>query len=205
MKIDHFNRIRLAAIVLALVASTGARANTTDVMSSALGGAGVYDATTNLTWLSNANINGLMTWSAANTWAAGLVVDGVSGWSLPTSDTCSGYNCTGSQMGNLFYNALGGTAGQSITTTHTSNYNLFSNFRSDFYWSGTEYAPNTGYAWDFFFYDGNQSANGKYSNMYALAVRPGLVAAVPLPAAAWLFGSGLLGLVGVSRRRLALR
>ena len=28
------------------------------------------------------------------------------------------------------------------------------------------------------------------------------VSAVPLPAAAWLFGSGLLGLIGISRRRL---
>ena len=28
------------------------------------------------------------------------------------------------------------------------------------------------------------------------------VSAVPVPAAAWLFGSGLLGLIGISRRRL---
>jgi hypothetical protein len=27
------------------------------------------------------------------------------------------------------------------------------------------------------------------------------VSSVPLPAAAWLFGSGLLGLVGIARRR----
>jgi hypothetical protein len=31
----------------------------------------------------------------------------------------------------------------------------------------------------------------------------GVVSAVPVPAAAWLFGSGLLGLVGVARRRRA--
>ena len=32
---------------------------------------------------------------------------------------------------------------------------------------------------------------------------PGLVSAVPVPAAVWLFGSGLLGLVGVARRKKA--
>lgn len=33
------------------------------------------------------------------------------------------------------------------------------------------------------------------------APTPGSISAVPLPAAAWLFGSGLLGLVGAARRR----
>ena len=32
-------------------------------------------------------------------------------------------------------------------------------------------------------------------------LQPGVVNAVPVPAAAWLFGSGLLGLVGVARRK----
>ena len=37
---------------------------------------------------------------------------------------------------------------------------------------------------------------------FALAVpTPGAVSTVPLPAAAWLFGSGLLGLAGAARRR----
>jgi hypothetical protein len=30
---------------------------------------------------------------------------------------------------------------------------------------------------------------------------PGAVSAVPVPAAVWLFASGLLGLVGIARRR----
>jgi hypothetical protein len=30
---------------------------------------------------------------------------------------------------------------------------------------------------------------------------PNAVSAVPVPAAVWLFGSGLLGLVGISRRK----
>jgi len=74
-----------------------------------------YDTDANLTWLANANAAGTtMSWANANAWAAGLDIDGTAGadgWRLPASDTCVGYNCTGSEMGNLFYNVLGNTAG----------------------------------------------------------------------------------------------
>ena len=40
-------------------------------------------------------------------------------------------------------------------------------------------------------------------NRYELAEDGSIVAVVPVPAAAWLFGSGLLGLVGVARRKKA--
>ena len=229
MKIDHFNRIRLAATVLALVASAGAHA---DLMTSVSGGAAVYDATTNLTWVSNANlaatntfgVGGInpagMSWATANSWIAGMNAAnylGYNNWALPTTlqpdTTCSiqgggsssGFGCTGSQMGNLFYNALGGVAGSSITTTHNANYNLFSNVQSDIYWSGTEYALSTKGAWDFDFYSGLQDVPLKDNIFYALAVRPGQGgAAVPEPAGLALFGIGLLGLMA-GRRRLALR
>jgi hypothetical protein len=38
-------------------------------------------------------------------------------------------------------------------------------------------------------------------NYYGWAVHSGNAGAVPLPAAVWLFGSGLLGLIGVGRKR----
>ena len=50
-------------------------------------------------------------------------------------------------------------------------------------------AGNIGTAWDFF-------ADTQYSERYDLSI-----VAVPVPAAVWLFGSGLLGLVGVARRK----
>ncbi|MGB5717515.1 MAG: VPLPA-CTERM sorting domain-containing protein [Gammaproteobacteria bacterium] len=36
-----------------------------------------------------------------------------------------------------------------------------------------------------------------------MAFRTYAAAVVPLPAAVWLFGSGLLGLIGIARRRSA--
>ena len=84
-----------------------------------------YDTDANLTWLANANAAGTtMSWANANAWAAGLDIDGTAGadgWRLPASDTCVGYNCTGSEMGNLFYNVLGNTAGSLSNTGPFSN------------------------------------------------------------------------------------
>ena len=99
-----------------------------------------YDDVADLTWLQDANAAGAgMSWSSANTWVAGLDVDGVTGWRLPDAlngdgtGPCLGYSCTGSELGDLFYNVLGGVAGQSITTTHNSNFDLFSNIQSNAY------------------------------------------------------------------------
>ena len=69
------------------------------------------------------------------------------------------------------------------------------------YWSGTEYAPDTDKAWNFTFIYGSQSGNEKTINWAALAVHDGDIGTVPLPAATWLFGSGLLGLIGMTRRK----
>ena len=86
-----------------------------------------YDSTLNITWASNANINGLMTWDAANTWANNVSIGGVTGWRLPTmvdtgtagcdysiTGTDCGYNVqtraggiTYSEMAHLYYVTLG--------------------------------------------------------------------------------------------------
>jgi len=58
-------------------------------------------------------------------------------------------------------------------------------------WTGTLVsAGNIGTAW------GSSFQNTQFSEVYDVTV-----SAVPVPAAVWLFGSGLLGLVGVARRR----
>ena len=45
---------------------------------------------------------------------------------------------------------------------------------------------------------------GDYSGYYNLYEDPFLLRPVPIPAAAWLFGSGMIGLLGVVRRRKAV-
>lgn len=179
-----------------------------------------YDDVADLTWLADANAAGTtMNWTDANAWAAGLDIDGIAGWRLPDivqpDATCGsqsggvsyGYNCTGSEMGNLFYNVLGAvtelltTPIYHINTTYNANYDLFSNVNSRGYWSATEFAPNTYDAWGFTTYDGFQGTDAKLAHSYAWAVHTGDVSAVPLPAAVWLFGSGLLGLIGLAKRR----
>lgn len=222
--------LRLASAFCAGVFSLGLVASAEAALVSRLGGLAVYDTDFNITWLADANLaasdtfgvsgiagSGIMTWDTAQSWinavnTAGYL--GYSDWRLPTTlqpdATCAfqsgsvsyGYNCSGSEMGHLFYTELGGVAGTSIQTTHNSSLSLFSNIQPGNYWSGTEYAPDAASsAWIFGFLYGGQDADYKSANLYALVVRPGDVAAVPLPSAVWLLGSGLIGLFGFRRRR----
>ena len=77
-----------AAVVFiaALLSASVAQA----ALQTRLGGLAVYDTDLNITWLANANVNGPMSWTAANTWAANLsIVDAVNNitygnWRLPT-------------------------------------------------------------------------------------------------------------------------
>ncbi|MFK5950218.1 MAG: hypothetical protein QM500_15745 [Methylococcales bacterium] len=155
-------------------------------------------------------------------WAAGLEVGGVSGWRLPTvidtgasgcdnafTGTDCGYNVdtTTGEMAALFYDTLGNlayynTSGSGPQSGYgLSNAGPFSNIQT-FYWSGTEYAPDNSFAWEFEFNNGNQDRNGKTLGGFAWAVQSGDVSAVPVPAAVWLFVSGFIGLIGLAKRRV---
>ncbi|MDX2507827.1 MAG: DUF1566 domain-containing protein [Gammaproteobacteria bacterium] len=203
----------LAVAVSALVLSTSANA----ALVERLSGLAYYDTEADLTWLADANYaktsgydsDGLMNWSDANTWAAGLDVAGVTGWRLPdtllpdascdynTISSTYGTNCTGSEMGNLFYNVLGNTVG-SLTNTGP-----FSNVQSSHYLSATGYTGNALYVWFFDMSNGGQGLTHRSNNHYAWAVHSGDVSSVPVPSAVWLFGSGLIGLIGLARRKKA--
>jgi hypothetical protein len=86
------------------------------------------------------------------------------------------------------------------TTGGQANVGLVNNLQSYAYWSGAESSPGSGIAWNFASNVGFQDYINEGLQFYAWAVRPGDVSAVPVPAAFWLFGSGLMGLLGLRRR-----
>ena len=146
-----------------------------------------------------------MDWWAAQAWIGYLnktSYAGYNNWALPATPAATvtaDFNQTGSQMGELYYNELGGEARKSISTTHNANYNLFTNIQSYEYWSSTELLELSYTARVFHFSSGLQYIENKQNHVYAWAVRTGDVAAVPIPAAFWLFGSGLVCLLGLRR------
>lgn len=182
-------------------------------------------ADANYAQTSGYDADGRMNWQAAKDWAAQLTVGGVSVWRL--ADTIdvgndgvtyvndlfytgvdAGYNMTThSELSNLYYNVLGNLASYDTSGNVPQpgwglrNTGPFSNVQFDHYWSATEYAPITNRAWYFDMNTGYQLNRNKDNSLHGWAVRSGDVSAVPVPAAVWLFGSGLLGLIGVARRK----
>ncbi len=153
-------------------------------------------------------ISGKMTWYGANAWSHHLTLGGFNDWTLPTAALIpiggGGLYFETSQMGDLFRNELGLTSG-SVTISHNTNYNLFSNIQNNSLYFANNYGvsyfydPNT--IWLISDNGGAISGNYKGGMFYAWAVRSGDVAAVPVPGAVWLFGSGLIGLASFTRRK----
>ncbi len=195
----------------------------------------VYDIDRDITWLADANLaatttfrvpgiaaDGRMSWFTANSWIGSLNATtqnggvgflGFTDWRLPSAFNQDGsgpcgpvLNCTGSEMGHLFYDELGGNDNESVfdqtndTQEEIDNLALFSNVQSRLYWSGTELALGTSSAWFTSFRSGRQSTSEKEEFNFAWAVRSGDVAAVPAPSAMLLMGSGLVGLLIIKRR-----
>ena len=156
---------------------------------------------------------------------------GITGWRLPVITDTSAPGCdfayagtdcganvdtTTSEMAHLFYVTLGnlsrsdGTTGGPGSTPQPgwglTNTGPFSNLQARLYQSSTTYALQQTAIWNFNFYDGYQYVNHKNDSNYVWAVHSGDVgiaipSAVPIPAATWLFGSGLLGMVGIAKRK----
>lgn len=168
----------------------------------------VFDDDLDMTWSNT--FGGAMSWSAAQEWIVALNTSnagtgylGYKDWRLPTSDTCLGQSCTGSEMGHLFFSELGGAPNTAISQHHNANYTLFPSLLDQQYWSGTAYAPDSNQAYIFYFNNSLTNSLPKSSlGVHAWAVRDGDVAApIPEPEtyAMILAGLGLLGFI--TRRR----
>jgi hypothetical protein len=182
------------------------------------GGGLIYDTDRNITWYDAPAV--LMNWTQALSWAASLDVSGVSGWRLPSarnidgSGPCYGLNCTGSEMGHLYYLELGNQPNydahntgpfQNLLASSPEIYAYYKIYIA--YWTGEEVTTAPGNAWSFSFTNGDQNQTNtgdvgpEGEGPYALAVHEGNIGApVPIPGAVWLLGSGLVGLVAIRRR-----
>ena len=217
---------------LALCAALGANCANA-ALESRLGGQMVYDTDRNITWLANANLatsedfgvrfidpTGYTDADSALNWIGAMNSSnylGFNNWRLPTTlqpdPSCGtqdglgsrGVNCSGGEMGHLFYSELGGKANQDIATTHNTNYSLFQNFQSQgfVYWSGTTAgSQGRGSTWEFDFGKGVQFSGRNLNGAFMLAVRSGdVVSAVPEPES-WILVLSGLALIGWRLKRL---
>jgi hypothetical protein len=180
------------------------------------GGGLIYDDKLDITW---AQPDDSRTWVDAKPWAEGLTLGGVSGWRLPyisvaagagpftgspvDCNTASETACRDNELGYMFYYNLSGTSEQPIPPNGDPDVlALFPELQPSNYWSGTEFASFN--VWNFNFHNGNQlilNRSQSVINVYSWAVHAGDIRPIPVPAAVWLFGSGLLGLISIARRK----
>jgi hypothetical protein len=159
------------------------------------------------------NDDGTMNWPGALFWIDAMNAANYAGandwrlWSVLNSDgsePCGpAFDCKDSELGHLFY-IEGGLSQSEAITSSTALTAVFTNMQDSVYWSGTEYAPSPGLAWLFGTNVGFQDVGNKVGQYYGWAVRPGQVAAAPLPGTALLMalGFGALSLSRRARRRL---
>lgn len=168
-----------------------------------------YDPNQDITWAAEANINGNDSWDNQVAWAEGLTIGGITGWRLGNMDRNRNgviINCAVATEADCLDNEYGYLYFQH--SVNAVNPNPFSNLlqgQNAVYWSESELGILTAAAdgaWLFDFQTGGLATNLKTSTAHlAWAVRTGDVpAVVPVPGAVWLFGFGLLGLIGIARK-----
>lgn len=169
-----------------------------------LGGLAYYDPNLDLTWAADATLSGLVGWNAANTWVASLTIGGVGGWRLANMDvngdstvvSCLGggvAGCEDNEYGYLYWE-------EGISQSSPGPFTLNSTVNRT-YWSSVETGILDSQAYTLNFTNGVNTILTKTFTTYAWAVHDGDV--VPIPPAVWLFGSGLVGLFAMARKKAA--
>ncbi|HFD32637.1 MAG TPA: DUF1566 domain-containing protein [Gammaproteobacteria bacterium] len=132
---------------------------------------------------------GGMDWYTAVEYVKALSFGGYDDWRLPKSlqpdTTCDdqskvvgsyGFNCTGSELGNLFHVGLGGQPGKSIVDVHNENFDLFKNIETRTYWYDNQWEVAPLIARNLHMDLGFQNANAKSVHLIVWPVRDGDVA-----------------------------
>jgi hypothetical protein len=150
------------------------------------------------------NSSGSMRYNAAVAWIAAMNASdylGHADWRLPTTRTqdpsCGmtgpngdsfGFDCMGSTLGSLYYNALGFTAPNTVLPIPNQSVGPFSNFQPYQYWSQTpggatteacRSAPSGCGVDSFSFNTGFQGTNTLPNFLYVLPSIPGSIAGAP--------------------------
>lgn len=239
-----FNSLKLITLILTILPLSVDAA-----LLTRLNGAAVYDTDRDLTWLTDGDYaftsgyddDGLMKWNEWVDWSNQLDVGGYSNWRLPTggeggcdsqpSYTTGSYNCTESELGHLFYEALGNSSysGDPQNSYGLVNSGPFINLYRELYLTETivtnyrDRDPDTNQqllSHDVYFlhfnsgwqsdistceYTSSGSLNDGCAALYrSLAVTDGdvFISSVPLPPSLILFITGLISIAGITRKKL---
>ena len=153
-------------------------------------------------WNGIINANGTMNWPGALFWLDAMNDAnylGFNDWRLPTHWSSGDTD----ELRHLYFDEFGargiadGPPYGLFATGDLTEIAKFTNIGEYQYW--TSGASDTG-AYFFEFDLGGDEAGGKLNEWNVMVVRTG---DVPVPATIWLFCSGLLGLVGIARRKKA--
>jgi len=186
----------------------------------------VLDTDLNIYWMKDAgNASGPMTWLEAQNWIVSLNNTnylGFNNWRLPQvapvngiafditnsfdGSTDNGYNITSlaSELSYMYHINLGNlalydTAGNfSQPGWGLKNTGPFTGLSIGAYWTAIDNPTDSSQAFIVGMGNGHQNFFAKDTLHNVWAVRD---TSVPLPAAVWLFSSGLLGLFGITRKR----
>ena len=170
------------------------------------GGNLVYDTEQNITWYDSARAP--MSWSPATFRAADQSVGGITAgdwsfpwavggiaagdWSFPWAPGASWGSATEAERDRLYWDDPADSAGRS----HDDK----GHFAPNWFWTGTEYAPHWGRAWEFgaggFWNEGDRDWYLFHAGHYRHDENP----TTPMPTAALLFGPCFIGLAAIRRR-----
>jgi hypothetical protein len=204
----------LVCAMSANAALLGRDINGNPVSSSSLTSVFLYDTDLNITWLQDAGASSRDTWQGVNDWADNLTVGRFSDWRLPnaydvgTANICTGYSCSSSELGHLWFIELGNVVGGGVNAGPFRDFKGVTNVSYPSYWTSTIYAPNPSFAWRFNTAVGYQGTDGTYAGDWGLAVRNGdVLLPVPEPYSGILMVAGtmLVGLRALQRTKSPTR